>query len=70
MFLFAVVSLMLANATSAAILTYFAKFIHTQVSLWLFVERNYLSHVGMFATLSLKTCLPHQWLHHGLNSFY
>ena len=44
----------------------------------LFVERNYLSHVGMFATQLLEICLPHEcvtilyadWLHHGRNSFY
>ena len=33
MFLYTVVSLMLANVAGAAVLTFFAKFIHTQVSL-------------------------------------
>ena len=47
MFLFIVVTLLLTNGASAAILTYFAKFIHMQVS---FFPVDRLSHVGMFAT--------------------
>ena len=50
MLLFTVVSLMLANVAGAAVLTFFAKFIHTQVSLYCLL-REIFCHM-------LKICLP------------